>query len=128
MLAVAPPGTGEVEVLVRVVPLVEVFALEETPVDALVVVSTVVVEPTLAEVDSAELALVVEAVKVVVGVAVFVNADVVEAGAATPLVADGASSELPGGDVLPDPAPKLDPAVFDCAVAKADDAPALRAD
>ncbi len=104
----------------RVVPLADVFALEEMPVLELAVVSTV----ALAVDDdvSAELLFTLDTAVVVLPV---LEANVGVGGCDTPLVADGVNRALPVDAVAPAPAPEDEPAVFDTMVVEG---LALRAD
>jgi hypothetical protein len=120
-----PPVAGAPSALLlvvagRVVPAKDVFALDEVPVDVLVVVNTVErvdaveaderadVDATVAvpEVDEAVVALVLPGAK----------AEVDEAGDETPVVDDTVSSALPAEGAAPAPAPDDEPAVFDATV------------
>jgi hypothetical protein len=109
-----PPPPDDDVVDERVVPLADVFALEEVPVLVLVFVSTLVFTALLAEVESAEpeLTLVVAGVELVFPLE---SAEVEAALDETPLLCDDVNCELLD-ELLPCPAPEDEPAVFEAVV------------
>ena len=105
------PSAGTVALPDRVVPLVDVLALEEMLLELLVDVRTVAL---LAAVEADEradrvLTFVFAAVLVVVALV----AEVTDTGPDTPVVADGESRAFPVEGAAPEPAPDEEPAVFD---------------
>jgi hypothetical protein len=102
-------------VVEREVPFKEVFALDETFEDVLVLVSTLLEELAVEAVDSAELELTdVRAVVVLLLLEASVEtADVELVGSDEFAPPVGVSSALPDEVVAPAPAPEDEPAVFD---------------
>ena len=99
---------AELPVLVRVGPLADVFALEEIVLLVLAELSAVALEVE----ESAEDPLTAELPKLVLTL-LEESAELAEAGALTPEVAEAVSSALPAEAVPPAPAPDEEPAVFD---------------
>lgn len=122
MLLAAPPPADPSAALVvvdgREVPLKDVVALEEIPVDVLAPLNTLVLEPEFEFSESADVEFTLEAA---VAVLTFpeARADVEDTGAETPAVGEGDSKALPGEGALPAPAPDDDPAVFETGVDEA---------
>jgi hypothetical protein len=108
-----PPPPDDAVVDERVVPLAEVFALEDVPVLLLVLVNTFVFVALFAEVESAEPELTL-AVADVVFVFPLDSADVAALDG-TPLLCEGVSCELLD-ELLPCPAPDDEPAVFEAVI------------
>lgn len=112
LLPLPPPEEPEADVPdERVVPLVDVFALDEMLVFVLLLDSTVVLALAVEEDESAELELTLD----MPGAALRLeeaSADVDDTGAETALVEDGVSSALPGDADAPEPAPEDEPAVL----------------
>lgn len=95
----------------RVVPLKDVFALEEMLPEVLVVDNTFALVVDVDDRESADVELMLDWPATVLTLDE-TSADVVDAAVETPTVEDGVSSALPGDGVFPDPAPEDDPAVF----------------
>jgi hypothetical protein len=114
-----PPEPDEALTAGRVVPLREVFALEEMPVEVLVLDKTVLLELVVEAGDSAELDLTVDAFNAVLCFAE-ASAEVEDAGDdETPVTEVGDSSAVPDDAEPPAPAPEDDPAVFEAMAAGA---------
>lgn len=106
----------------RVVPLEEVFALEEMLLEVLVLVSTVEFALAVEEGDSAEPEFTLDSADVVLLLAV-ASGEVDDALDETPATNDGVNSALPGEGVEPEPAPDEEPAVFDVGVVEEEPLP-----
>lgn len=113
-----PPPPEDPEVLVfpdpvREVPLNDVVALEEMPVEVLVLDKTVAFVVAVLDGDSAELEVALDDAADVAPALVEESADVEDTPEPTPLVEEAVNMALPVEGVTPDPAPEDDPAVFE---------------
>ena len=97
----------------RVVPVREVLALEEMPVDVDVLVKTLVVEVEVEDAESADVEVTGEIADVALLVFPLARGDIAEVGSETVAEADGVSRAFPVEVLAPAPAPDEDPAVFD---------------
>lgn len=102
---------------VRVVPLRDVLALEETLVEVLALDKTVVVDAAVAVGESGEVLLTLEAALVVLTLP-DASAEVDAAEEEIPAVAEGVRRALPGEGVAPAPAPEDEPPVFEATAAE----------
>jgi hypothetical protein len=110
-----PPPEAALEDAERVVPLAEVFALEEMLLEELVFVSTVEFARAVEAGESAEVELTLDRADVVLVLA-GASGEVEYAEGETPVLNDGVNSALPGEAAAPEPAPDEEPAVFDVGV------------
>jgi len=110
-----PPPPLEEPPVARVVPLAEVFALEEAAVCVLAVESTFDVPVSAAPLDSEPVDVALE-VRLVLAWLLLTSADVPEAAVPVPLVAEEVSVEV-DAPPPPEPAPADDPCVAEATAA-----------
>ena len=116
-----PPDPPAAVVDARVVPLTEVFALEEMAVELAALDNTVELELTLDRADSADVEFTFDVANAV-PILPAVSVELVLGGAERPVVEEAVSRPVPVDAAAPEPAPEDDPAVFD-ADAVDEDAP-----
>jgi hypothetical protein len=108
-----PPALEELEVLLREVPLKDVFALEEMLVEVLALDKTVAFVAAVEDGDSAEVDVTLLDRAEVEPMLFGDSADEDDAEDPTPAVEEGVNMAFPVEGATPDPAPDDEPAVFD---------------